>query len=53
MTTMTIEYDCGYTTSRATTLRNDQTLIANAALGDTLINQADVEHDALCRMCTE
>lgn len=51
MTAVRVEYDCGMVVEQYAALRSDQTLLANAPLGDTLIAQADHEHDTTCRTC--
>lgn len=49
--TVTAEYECGFRVDQASVLRDDQTLLANAALADQLIAQADAAHDAGCEVC--
>lgn len=51
MASVRVEYDCGMVVEQFAALRPDQTLIANAPLGDTLIAQADHEHDSTCKVC--
>lgn len=51
MTTVRVEYDCGMVVEQFAALKPDQTLLGNAALGDTLLAQADHEHDVMCRTC--
>lgn len=49
-TTVTVDYDCPAqcTYQVPTALRDDQTLLRNAALADTLIMLADQRHDQEC-----
>jgi hypothetical protein len=51
MNTMQIDYDCGYTITTPLVLRDDQTLLHNAALGDQIILLADAQHDTNCEVC--
>jgi hypothetical protein len=46
-----VEYECGMVISQYAALKPDQTLLANAPLGDTLIAQADQIHDTSCKVC--
>lgn len=46
-----VEYDCGMIVDQFASLRPDQTLLANAPLGDTLLAQADHHHDTTCKVC--
>ena len=50
---MTIEYGCGDKYVIPVALQEDQTLLANAPLGDTLIALADASHDQTCLRCKE
>jgi len=45
---MTVEYDCGKSYEIPVALREDQTLLANAPLGDTLVALSDASHDQEC-----
>lgn len=51
MEVVTVEYDCGMVVEQFASLKPTQTLLGNAALGDTLIAQADSHHDLTCRVC--
>lgn len=42
---MTVEYGCGHRYLVPLVLRDDQTLVANAALGDQMLAEIDATHD--------
>lgn len=46
MTEMTIEYEDGCKYTIPLVLRNDQTLLGHAALGDQIIAMVDAQHEA-------
>lgn len=51
MAVVTVEYDCGMKVDQFASLKDDQTLLANAPLADTLVVQADYFHDQTCKVC--
>jgi hypothetical protein len=42
---MMVEYDCGHVYTVPLVLRENQTLLANAALGDQMLRMIDATHD--------
>jgi hypothetical protein len=51
MTTIKIEYDCGYIVTIPTSLRPDQSALRQPAAIDTAIMIADATHDTTCPTC--
>lgn len=53
MTTMTVEYECGHVYVIPLVLKDDQTLLRNAALGDQMLGMIDATHDQEHPQCGE